>query len=41
MGYKVLEKNIISESNFLRHDHKKLARAIMNLYRREAARKEF
>ena len=41
MGYKAIEGNIIHTTDFVRHDPQKLARVIINAYRREAIRKEF
>ncbi|MFH1771674.1 MAG: YvcK family protein [Candidatus Omnitrophota bacterium] len=40
MGYNVIEGNIIHTTDFVRHDPKKLARIIMNAFRREALRRE-
>lgn len=41
MGYKVIKGNIIHSTDFVRHDPKKLARVIMNAFRREEIRKQF
>lgn len=41
MGYKVIEGNVIHTTDFVRHDPQKLARIIINTFRREAFRKEF
>lgn len=41
MGYKVIKGNVIHTTDFVRHDPKKLARAIINAFRREEIRKEF
>jgi len=40
MGYKIIEGNIIHTTDFVRHDPDKLARSIINAFRREAIRKE-
>ena len=40
MGYKIIEGNIIHTTDFVRHDPDKLARVIINAFRREAIRKE-
>ena len=36
MGYKIIEGNIIHTTDFVRHDPDKLARVIINAFRREA-----
>jgi uncharacterized cofD-like protein len=41
MGYKAIAGNIIHTTDFVRHDSRKLARVIINTFRREAIRKEF
>ncbi len=41
MGYKVIKGNVIHTTDFVRHDYKKLAKAIMNAFRREEIRKQF
>ncbi|UCG34611.1 MAG: YvcK family protein [Candidatus Omnitrophota bacterium] len=41
MGYKVIEGNVIHAADFVRHDPKRLAQAIMNIFRRETIRREF
>jgi len=40
MGYKIIEGNIIHTTDFVRHDPGKLARVIINAFRRETIRKE-
>ena len=40
MGYKIIEGNIIHTTDFVRHDPDKLARVIINAFRRETIRKE-
>ena len=40
MGYKVLAGNIINTADFVRHNPRKLARVIINAFRREVFRKE-
>ena len=40
MGYKIIEGNIIHTTDFVRHDPDKLARVIINAFRREVIRKE-
>jgi len=39
-GYKVIQENVISTVDFVRHDSKKLAKAIIDAFRRETVRKE-
>ena len=41
MGYKAIAGNVIHTTDFVRHDTKRLARIIINTFRREAIRKEF
>ena len=41
MGYKAIEGNIIHTTDFVRHDPQKLARVIINVFRREASHKAF
>lgn len=41
MGYKPVEGNIISAVDFVRHDPEKLSKVIVELYRREALRRQF
>ena len=40
MGYKIIEGNIIHTTDFVRHDPDRLARVIINAFRREVIRKE-
>ena len=40
MGYKIIEGNIIHTTDFVRHDPDKLARVIINAFRREEIRKK-
>ena len=40
MGYKIIEGNIIHTTDFVRHDSDRLARVIINAFRREVIRKE-
>ncbi len=40
MGYKIIEGNIIHTTDFVRHDPDRLARVIINAFRREIIRKE-
>ena len=39
-GYKVIQEDVISAVDYVRHDSKKLAKAIIDAFRREAVRKE-
>lgn len=39
MGYKVIERNVIHTTDFVRHNPQRLAKVIMNTFRREALRK--
>ena len=41
MGYKVIEGNIIHTTDFVRHDPQRLARVIINAFRRVAIHKAF
>ena len=41
MDYKVIETELIHATDFVRHDSQKLAKIIIDTYRREAIRKEF
>ena len=41
MGYKIIQGNVIHSTDCVRHDPKKLAKSILNTFRREQLRKEF
>jgi len=41
MGYKVIKGNVLHITDLVRHDYKKLAKVIMNAFRREEIRKQF
>lgn len=41
MGYRAIAGNVIHTTDFVRHDPKRLAKIILDTYRREAIRKQF
>ncbi len=41
MGYKIIKGNVLHTTDFVRHDSKKLAKAIINAFRREKLHRDF